>query len=141
MQLSYQRLSGAPAGPARSGSKRSHGRFHSPVVTRAAAAVEQAVNPLTQKIVEEEAKYVLQTYGRPNLVFVKGEGCKLYDADGKEYLDMAAGKNNRCLWRDGSALQLLFAIKWCWALQKCSCCGLSGMTLSSHELYHINGWL
>jgi 4-aminobutyrate aminotransferase-like enzyme len=46
----------------------------------------------TRQVVEEEAKYVLQTYGRPSdIVFVKGHGCKLYDAGGKEYLDFAAG--------------------------------------------------
>jgi hypothetical protein len=91
MQLSFQKARGLAGGPARPGSK-THGRSHTPVVPRAAAAVDQAVNPLTQQIVDDEAKYVLQTYGRPNLVFVKGEGCKLYDADGKEYLDMAAGE-------------------------------------------------
>lgn len=43
---------------------------------------------------DEEAQYVLQTYARPNVVFVSGEGAKLYDADGKEYLDMTAGKDS-----------------------------------------------
>ena len=33
----------------------------------------------------------MQTYVRPNLVFVRGEGARLYDAHGKEYLDFAAG--------------------------------------------------
>lgn len=46
---------------------------------------------LTEQVVADEAKYILQTYGRPSLVFVKGEGCKMWDANGKEYLDMAAG--------------------------------------------------
>jgi acetylornithine aminotransferase len=46
----------------------------------------------TARVVEEEAQYVLQTYARPaDVVFVRGEGAKLYDAAGKEYLDMAAG--------------------------------------------------
>lgn len=46
----------------------------------------------TKKIVEDEAKYVLQTYGRPaDVVFVRGEGAKLYDAAGKEYIDFTAG--------------------------------------------------
>lgn len=62
----------------------------------AAAAVEPATAradaaAYTQHIVAEEAKYVLQTYSRPNLVFTEGHGAKLYDAAGKEYLDMAAG--------------------------------------------------
>lgn len=88
MQLHLQK---APRVAGRSPRTSSHGRSRRTVVPRAAAAVESAVNPLTQKVVDEEAKYVLQTYARPNLVFVKGQGCKLYDADGKEYLDMAAG--------------------------------------------------
>ena len=36
-------------------------------------------------------RYVLQTYARPNMVLTSGQGCKLYDAHGKEYLDFAAG--------------------------------------------------
>jgi acetylornithine aminotransferase len=31
------------------------------------------------------------TYARAPIVLDKGIGCKLYDLDGKEYLDMAAG--------------------------------------------------
>lgn len=42
-------------------------------------------------VMEEESKYILQTYGRSPLVFTHGKGCKLYDANGKEYIDMAAG--------------------------------------------------
>lgn len=69
------------------------------VRVRAAVATEseapgaaQDAAAFTAKIVEEEAKYVLQTYARPaDVVFVRGEGAKLYDAAGKEYLDMAAG--------------------------------------------------
>lgn len=35
---------------------------------------------------------MLQTYGRPaDVVFVRGEGSKLYDMSGREYLDLAAG--------------------------------------------------
>lgn len=33
----------------------------------------------------------MQTYARPELVFTRGEGARLYDAHGKEYLDFAAG--------------------------------------------------
>ena len=36
-------------------------------------------------------RYVMQTYARPELVFTHGEGARLYDAHGKEYLDFAAG--------------------------------------------------
>ena len=36
-------------------------------------------------------RYIMQTYARPELVFTHGEGARLYDAHGKEYLDFAAG--------------------------------------------------
>ena len=34
---------------------------------------------------------MLQTYVRPKFVLERGEGAKLWDTDGKEYLDFAAG--------------------------------------------------
>lgn len=34
---------------------------------------------------------MLQTYGRAPVVFTHGEGCRLFDAEGKEYLDFTAG--------------------------------------------------
>ncbi len=42
-------------------------------------------------IVELEEKYVLQTYVRPPVVFTHGDGLKLYDSDGNEYLDFTSG--------------------------------------------------
>lgn len=36
-------------------------------------------------------KYVLPTYGRQNISFVKGANARLWDANGKEYVDFAAG--------------------------------------------------
>ncbi|KAF0220918.1 MAG: acetylornithine [Geobacteraceae bacterium] len=41
--------------------------------------------------IEKSDKYVMKTYGRYPIVPVKGEGCRLWDADGKEYLDFLAG--------------------------------------------------
>lgn len=38
-----------------------------------------------------EARHVLGTYKRQPVVFVRGEGCRLYDADGKAYLDLLSG--------------------------------------------------
>ncbi|CAM9303961.1 unnamed protein product [Pylaiella littoralis] len=35
--------------------------------------------------------YVQSTYGRYPLTIVRGEGCKLFDSNGKEYLDFVAG--------------------------------------------------
>ena len=36
-------------------------------------------------------KVVMNTYGRQPLVLVKGEGCRVWDDTGKEYLDCLAG--------------------------------------------------
>ena len=36
-------------------------------------------------------RYVMTTYGRTPLAFVRGQGCRLWDVDGKAYLDFVAG--------------------------------------------------
>ena len=41
--------------------------------------------------IEKADKYIMRTYGRYPLVPVKGEGCYLWDAEGKRYLDFLAG--------------------------------------------------
>jgi predicted acetylornithine/succinylornithine family transaminase len=38
-----------------------------------------------------EARHVLQTYRRQPITLVRGEGVRLYDADGREYLDLLSG--------------------------------------------------
>ena len=38
-----------------------------------------------------EARHVLQTYRRQPVTLVRGEGVRLYDADGREYLDLLSG--------------------------------------------------
>ncbi len=45
----------------------------------------------TQEIVQLTDKYVMKTYGRIPLAPVKGKGAKVWDTDGKEYLDFVAG--------------------------------------------------
>ncbi len=40
---------------------------------------------------ELEERYLMRTYKRGAVDFVRGEGCLLWDADGKEYLDFLAG--------------------------------------------------
>ena len=35
--------------------------------------------------------YVMPTYGRSPVLFVRGKGAKLYDADGREYIDFGSG--------------------------------------------------
>ncbi len=44
-----------------------------------------------QEIIELEKKYLVQTYSRPPFVLTRGEGVHVFDADGKKYLDCAAG--------------------------------------------------
>ena len=38
-----------------------------------------------------EAQHVLQTYRRQPVTFVRGNGVKLYDAEGREYIDLLSG--------------------------------------------------
>ena len=45
----------------------------------------------TNEYIEKTEQYVLHTYNRAPVVFEKGEGVYLYDTDGNEYLDFAAG--------------------------------------------------
>ena len=45
----------------------------------------------TQELISEFDKYVMPTYGRLPLAFVRGEGSRVWDADGKDYLDFGGG--------------------------------------------------
>ncbi|MGN0399600.1 MAG: aspartate aminotransferase family protein [Blautia sp.] len=45
----------------------------------------------TETCMEQTEQYVLHTYNRFPVAFEKGEGVHLYDVEGKEYLDFAAG--------------------------------------------------
>ena len=40
---------------------------------------------------ERYSAAVMQTYGRPQRVLVRGEGCYVWDADGNRYLDLLGG--------------------------------------------------
>ena len=42
-------------------------------------------------VVGREARHVLQTYRRQPVTFVRGEGVRLYDAEGREYYDLLSG--------------------------------------------------
>ncbi len=44
-----------------------------------------------EEIQAREARHVLQTYRRAPIVFVRGKGVRLYDTDGREYLDLLSG--------------------------------------------------
>src|ERR671930_1268900 len=46
---------------------------------------------VTDDIVARESQYILQTYRRNPVTFVRGQGVRVYDADGREYLDLLSG--------------------------------------------------
>lgn len=45
----------------------------------------------TQDVQALEARHVLQTYKRQPVVFVRGDGTRLFDAEGRSYLDFLSG--------------------------------------------------
>ncbi|GAX77612.1 hypothetical protein CEUSTIGMA_g5056.t1 [Chlamydomonas eustigma] len=45
----------------------------------------------SKQVIADESKYILQTYARAPLVLTHGMGARVWDADGKEYVDMTAG--------------------------------------------------
>jgi len=46
---------------------------------------------LTNELLESSKKYIINTYNRFPVVFIKGRGAKLFDSDNREYLDFVAG--------------------------------------------------
>lgn len=46
---------------------------------------------LTNELIESSKKYIMNTYNRFPVVFIKGRGAKLFDSDNREYLDFVAG--------------------------------------------------
>ena len=51
----------------------------------------KAANNITQTSAVDGYKYMVPTYVRPDIVFESGKGAFLYDTEGREYLDFAAG--------------------------------------------------
>ena len=49
------------------------------------------MSPVDQTLLEREERFVMQTYKRAPVEFVRGEGALLFDSDGKEYLDFLGG--------------------------------------------------
>ena len=47
--------------------------------------------PDAASVVEQEKRYLFQNYGRYPLTIVKGEGCYVFDPDGKRYIDFISG--------------------------------------------------
>lgn len=47
--------------------------------------------PSYSQCIEETEKYVMKTYGRYPVTLVRGQGSRVWDAEGKEYLDFLSG--------------------------------------------------
>lgn len=45
----------------------------------------------TKELIEKSNKYIARTYGRFPIALVRGKGMKVWDTDGKEYLDFVSG--------------------------------------------------
>ena len=43
-----------------------------------------------------DKEYMMSTYCRTEVAMERGEGCKLYDVDGKEYLDLFLRRRSKC---------------------------------------------
>ncbi len=46
---------------------------------------------LTNDILADSQKYIMNTYSRQPLVLVKGRGTRVFDSDGREYIDFVSG--------------------------------------------------
>lgn len=46
---------------------------------------------MKDEIIEKAEKVIANTYKRPSIVIEKGKGCKVWDTDGKSYIDFVAG--------------------------------------------------
>lgn len=53
--------------------------------------VEVKAPDLSKEVMEESNKVFVGTYARAPLVLTSGKGCKLYDIEGREYLDLTSG--------------------------------------------------
>ena len=45
----------------------------------------------TEELKDDAAKYLMQTYSRQPVSIVRGRGAKVYDLEGREYLDFVGG--------------------------------------------------
>ena len=44
-----------------------------------------------EEIKKKDSEYIMHTYGRFDIVLDHGKGATLWDADGKEYVDLTSG--------------------------------------------------
>ena len=50
-----------------------------------------------KELKQDEECYVMPTYGRYPVALDRGKGARLWDVEGKEYIDMASGIGVNCL--------------------------------------------
>ncbi|CAN6331291.1 unnamed protein product [Urochloa humidicola] len=62
-----------------------------PTAGAGAGKARRELSAASLAVIEDEARYLVGTYNRSRVVIEAGRGCKLYDLDGREYLDMTAG--------------------------------------------------
>lgn len=61
------------------------------VETESLNTLEKSASSKSKEVMELAAKVLVGTYARTPVVFGSGKGCKLYDLEGREYLDLTAG--------------------------------------------------
>ncbi|KAL3653126.1 hypothetical protein CASFOL_002807 [Castilleja foliolosa] len=83
----------APASPHLSPATTSqppHVDVRSPDLTRIQPSIHEK-KIRSSEIIADEKKFIVGTYARAPLVLSSGKGCKLYDVEGREYLDLTSG--------------------------------------------------
>jgi len=77
-----------------------------------------------QQAIELSQRYLMPTYSPLPVAFVRGEGCRLWDADGKEYLDFVGGIS-------------VVATGHCHPQVVAAICEQAGQLMHTSNLYHI----
>lgn len=60
-------------------------------IAKKKVSAQASKKPSSEQILADEARYLVKTYRRPPVVFTRGRGCRVYDAQGREYLDFLGG--------------------------------------------------
>lgn len=60
-------------------------------VTEPRALRNSGFDDKSKEVMEAEGKVLVGTYARAPVVLASGRGCKLYDVEGREYLDLSSG--------------------------------------------------
>src|SRR3979411_2106794 len=67
-------------------------KLYDGLMSSATSTPDTAIGGLSaQQVMDLEREFLLQNYARYPLVLDRGEGCYVYDVDGKRYLDFIAG--------------------------------------------------